>query len=192
VRRHRPRTSTRRRSATAAWAFLPALGGAIAHAPVLRYDLLPRLKRPLDGGSGIFGDNKTLRGALVMSGGTLAAALALTRLEWFRRRLPTELRDASPLAYGALLGAAVVLGELPNSFVKRRLGIEPGARGRAAPGIALALFDQGDFVLGSRVALAPLWRMSWLETLDSFARVAAVHSGVNVVGYAIGARSSPV
>jgi hypothetical protein len=29
------------------WAFLPVLGGALAHAPVLRFDLASALKRPL-------------------------------------------------------------------------------------------------------------------------------------------------
>jgi hypothetical protein len=176
----------------AGWVFLPAAGGALAHAPILRYDLLKPLKRPLDGGTNVFGDNKTWRGALAMSGGTLAATLALTRLEWFRAKLPAELRDASPAAYGALLGAGVVLGELPNSFLKRRLGIAPGARRSSAAGIALAVFDQGDFVPGSRFTLAPLWRMSASETVGAFAVVSAVHSAVNVIGYVIGARSSPI
>ena len=94
------------------WAFLPALGGALAHAPLLRYDLLPSLKRPLDlgaapGGTRLFGDNKTIRGALAMASGTLAATLLLHRLEPYRRRLPAELREAGPLRHGALLGAAV-------------------------------------------------------------------------------------
>ena len=109
-------------------------------------------------------------------------------MEWFRHRLPADLRARRRFAHGALLGAAVVLGELPNSFVKRRLGVGPGERG----GPFLSVLDQGDFVLAARVTLAPLWRMSGAETLAAFAIVAAVHSGVNVVGYAIGARTSPV
>ena len=112
------------------WAVLPALGGAIAHAPVLRYDLVPGLKRPL--AAKAFGANKTVRGALVMSGGTLAATAALHRLPRLPRAPATELRAAGPLRHGALLGAAVVLGELPNSALKRRLGIAPGERGRLA------------------------------------------------------------
>jgi CDP-archaeol synthase len=176
---------------------LPALGGALAHAPVLRYDLAPRLKLPLDGGLTLrgrrfFGENKTLRGALMMSGGTLAATLLLTRSERFRGRLPAELRDASPLAYGSLLGAGVVVGELPNSLLKRQLGIDPGDRRATPAGIALAVFDQGDFVLGCWATLAPLWRMTPRQLLRAFATVAAVHAGVNVIGYAVGARSSPV
>jgi hypothetical protein len=171
------------------WAFLPALGGAIAHAPVLRYDLVPGLKRPL--AAKAFGANKTVRGALVMSGGTLAATAALHCLPAYRDRLPPELRAAGPLRHGALLGAAVVLGELPNSALKRRLGIAPGERGRSALGVALAIHDQADFVLGAWLLLAPVWRMRAREVAEAFAAVAGVHLGVNAVGYALGARSAP-
>jgi CDP-archaeol synthase len=184
----RPQRRSSPREPGPAWAFLPALGAALAHAPVLRFDLLPRLKRPLDGGSGVFGQNKTWRGALMMSSGTVAATAGLTRLEWFRAKLPQELHEASPVAYGGLLGAAVVLGELPNSFFKRRLGVAPGASG----GVAMSVLDQADFVLGAWLLLAPLWRMRPRQVAEAFAVVAAVHSGVNVVGYAVGARTSPI
>jgi hypothetical protein len=163
---------------------------------VLRHDLLPGLARPLDMGATlrgrrVLGDNKTLRGALVMSAGTLVATLGLSRLAAFRSRLPAELSDR-PAAYGALLGASVVLGELPNSFLKRQLEIAPGARRGSPVGVALALFDQADFVLFARLALAPLWRMSARELAEAFTVVCAVHGAVNVVGYAIGARESPL
>ena len=179
------------------WAFLPTLGGALAHAPVLRYDLVPSLRRPLDfgaapGGTRLFGDNKTIRGSLAMAGGTLAATLLLHRLEPYRARLPAPLREAGPLRHGALLGAAAVLGELPNSALKRRLGIGPGERAGAAVGVALALHDQADFVLGAWPLLAPIWRMSARELAEAFAIVAAVHVGVNLAGYALGARTSPL
>lgn len=179
------------------WAFVPALGGALAHAPVLRYDLLPSLKRPLDlgaapGGKRLFGDNKTVRGALMMAGGTLAGTLALHRVPAYRERLPPELRAAGPLRHGALLGAAVVLGELPNSTVKRRLGIGPGDRAGSPLGVALAIHDQADFVLASWPLLRPVWRMSPRELAEAFAVVTGVHMAVNVAGYAIGARSSPL
>ena len=172
------------------WAFLPALGGAIAHAPVLRYDLVSGLKRPL--AAKTFGASKTVRGALVMSSGTLAATAALHRLPAYRDRLPPELRAAGPLRHGALLGAAVVLGELPNSALKRRLGIAPGERGRSALGVALAIHDQADFVLGAWLLLAPVWRMRAREVAEAFAVVAGVHIGVNLAGYALGARSAPL
>jgi CDP-archaeol synthase len=172
------------------WAFLPALGGAVAHAPVLRYDLAPALKRPLH--ARLFGANKTLRGAVAMSGGTLAATIALHRVPSYRERLPPELRDAGPLRHGGLLGGAVVLGELPNSAFKRRLGIAPGERAAATLGLALAIHDQADFVLGAWPLLAPIWRMRPREVAEAFALVAGVHLGVNLAGYALGARSSPL
>ena len=172
------------------WAFLPALGGALVHAPVLRYDLAPSLKRPLH--KQLFGANKTLRGALAMSGGTLAATIALHRLPAYRRRLPPQLAAAGPARHGALLGAAVVLGELPNSALKRRLGIAPGERGRSWLGVALAVHDQADFVLGAWPLLAPVWRMRPRELAEAFAVVAGVHIGVNLAGYALGARSAPL
>jgi CDP-archaeol synthase len=173
-----------------AWAFLPVLGGAIAHAPVLRFDLFPALKRPL--GARAFGANKTVRGALVMSGGTLAATAALHRLPAYRDRLPPELRAAGPLRHGGLLGAAVVLGELPNSALKRRLGVAPGERAGSTLGLALAIHDQADFVVGAWPVLAPVWRMRPRELAEAFAVVAAVHLGVNLAGYALGARSAPL
>jgi hypothetical protein len=179
------------------WAFLPALGGALAHAPLLRYDLLPSLRRPLDlgaapGGTRLFGDNKTIRGALAMSGGTLAATLALHRVEPYRRRLAPELREAGGLRHGALLGAAVVVGELPNSVVKRRLRIDPGQRAASPLGVALAIHDQADFVLGAWPLMAPIWRMKPRQVAEAFAIVAGAHMAVNVAGYALGARTSPL
>jgi CDP-diacylglycerol--serine O-phosphatidyltransferase len=172
------------------WAFLPVLGGALAHAPVLRYDLAPALKRPLS--ARLFGANKTVRGGLFMSTGTAAATLALHRLPAYRERLPAELHAAGALRHGALLGAAVVLGELPNSALKRRLGIAPGERAGSALGTALAIHDQADFVLGAWPLLLPVWRMSARQVAEAFAVVAGAHVAVNLAGYALGARTAPL
>jgi CDP-archaeol synthase len=172
------------------WAFLPALGGALLHAPFLRWDLAPALKRPLN--DRLFGANKTVRGALAMSGGTLAATIALHRVPAYRERLPPELREAGPLRHGALLGAAVVLGELPNSALKRRLGIPPGQRASTPLGAALAIHDQADFVLGGWPLLAPIWPMKPRDVAEAFALVTGAHMAVNVAGYALGARTSPL
>jgi hypothetical protein len=172
------------------WAFLPALGGALAHAPFLRYDLAPALKRPLN--ERLFGANKTVRGALAMSVGTLAATVALHRVPAYRERLPDDLREAGPWRHGSLLGAAVVLGELPNSVLKRRMGIPPGERSGGPLGVALAIHDQADFVLGAWPLLAPIWPMKPREVAEAFAVVAGAHMAVNLAGYALGARTSPL
>lgn len=173
--------------------FLPVLGGALAHAPVLALDLLKPLKRPLDGaaevrGRRLFGDNKTWRGAVVVVVGVVVATLLLSLWPWWWDRLPDGIRDAGPLLYGVLLGLGVVLGELPNSFLKRQLGVAPGAQSS----LALTIYDQADFVLAVWVLLLPLWAMAWWQAAFVFAVVTAVHLVINVIGYAIGARETAI
>lgn len=177
--------------------FAPVLGAFVAQAPVMRYDLLRGLKRPLDGGAvfrgrRVLGDNKTWRGALVMLAGIVLAALLLSRWDAYWSWVPREVRDAGPLVFGLLVGLGAVLGELPNSFLKRRLAIAPGGRRRTPLGIALIVYDQGDFVPGIVIALAPLWVMPLDVAVVGFALVVAVHLAINVIGHAIGARETPI
>jgi hypothetical protein len=172
------------------WTFLPALGAPVAHGPVLRADLMPALKRPIN--ARLFGENKTWRGALVMTTGTVAAALALSRVPAYRQRLPAPVANAHPAAVGGLLGVASWLGELPNSFLKRRIGIAPGQQRRSPAGVMISIFDQADWVPIAALLLRPIWRMTARETAEVFALVVAVHLPVNLVGYAIGARTAPV
>jgi hypothetical protein len=182
---------------SAKWVFLPVLGAPAAHAPVLKWDLLQGLKAPVDGGRTLrgrrlFGDNKTWRGALFMTGGPAVAALALRRAGWYRRRLPAEVRDASPLLVGALLGLGVFGGELPNSFLKRQLDIPPGSQRKDAVGIAISVADQADFAVAALVLLRPVWKWSARDAAEVLAVVTAAHLVLNVAGYAVGARKSLV
>ena len=162
------------------------LGAVVLHAPVLRYDLLKPLKRPIDGGRGWFGANKTWRGALVMFTGVVLATGAAWEL------MPDGLPDEPWLLVGCLIGAGTVLGELPNSYLKRRLGIEPGERRLTPAGLALVVYDQADFVPGIALALLPVWAMPLDVLAVGFVAVAAIHFVVNVIGYAIGARDKPI
>jgi CDP-archaeol synthase len=182
---------------SALWVFVPVLGAPILHAPVLTFDLLKGLKRPLDfgrciGGRRLFGDNKTWRGAIVMFVGVLVAAVLLSLWPWYWHHLPDGIQDAGPWIYGTLLGLGVVLGELPNSFLKRRLDIAPGTQRQSLGGALLSLYDQADFVLAIWVLLLPIWTMSVAQAAIAFAVVAAVHLVINVVGYAVGARTAPI
>jgi CDP-diglyceride synthetase len=182
---------------SALWVFVPVLGAPVLHAPVLTFDLLKGLKRPLDfgatlGGRRLFGDHKTWRGAIVMLVGVVGAAALLSLWPWYWRRLPDGIQDAGPWTYGVLLGLGVVVGELPNSFLKRRIGIAPGAQARSVGGAVLSLYDQGDFVLAIWVLLLPIWTMSVGQAVVAFVVVTAVHLAINVLGYAVGARTAPI
>src|SRR5947209_9666970 len=134
----------------------------IAHGPVLSLDLLRTLKRPIHG-----------RRSAPTRPGAGRSSWAAGRC-WRRWRC----------------GLAVWLGELPNSFVKRRLGIGPGTHRRTPAGYLLSLYDQADWVPVAALMLRPVWRMRAREIAQVFAVVAAVHLPVNVVGYAVGAHSS--
>jgi CDP-diglyceride synthetase len=182
---------------SALWVFVPVLGAAALHAPVLTFDMLKPLKRPLDGGATLrgrrlFGDNKTWRGAIVIVVGVVLAAALLSLWPWYWHHLPDGIQDAGPWVYGVLLGLGVVTGELPNSFLKRRLGVAPGTQRRSAGGLLLSLYDQADFVLAVWLLLLPLWAMAWWQAAFVFAVVTAVHLVINVVGYAIGARETAI
>ena len=127
--------------ADALYLIAPTVAAGVVHAVVLKRDALHALAVPLDGGrlfrgARIFGGNKTVRGPVVMIAVSAGTAALIG--------LPPEL--------GACLGAAYSAAELPNSFVKRRLGIAPGSR--SSRGAALQyLADQGDSVLGCTLAL---------------------------------------
>jgi hypothetical protein len=168
--------------------FLPALGAPLAHAPVLRWDLLPALRRPIS--RRLFGENKTWRGALVMTAGPVLASCALDRVPAYRRRLPDSARQVSPALLGTLLGTACWLGELPNSFLKRRIGIPPGEHRASLAGVAISIFDQADWVPAAWLFLRPLYKLEASEAAQLFALVAIVHVPINLLGYALGARTT--
>ena len=176
--------------------FLPLVGSFLAHAPVIRFDWFKALKHPLDGGATfrgrrVFGDNKSWRGALVMAGGALVCALLLSRWPWYWSRLPAPIQSAGPLVFGASSGLGMVLAELPGSFLKRQRGIAPGAQEtHSTVGLLLSLWDQGDFVLGVWLVLAPVWKMPLRQAAFCFAVVAAVHLALSSIGFAIGARKT--
>ena len=125
---------------------------------------------PLDGGRTfrhrrLFGDNKTARGLALIP--ATALAFFLLALTWSG----DGLWPLTPMQYGALGalgGAGCVLAELPNSFIKRQLGIAPGS---AASGtVARPLFfilDRLDSTLGVLAAVAfavpiPPATVAWL------------------------------
>jgi CDP-archaeol synthase len=170
--------------------FLPVLGAPVAHGPVLRWDLAPALKRPIS--ARLFGENKTWRGGLVMTAGTTIAALGLARVPAYRRRLPAPVAAANPAIVGGVLGLASWIGELPNSFVKRRIGIPPGERLHSPAGVLFSIVDQADWVPVAALLIRPIWKISFRETLGVFALAVAVHLPINLIGYAIGARESPI
>jgi CDP-archaeol synthase len=136
-----------------------------------------RFLMPLDGGRTLrgrrlFGANKTVRGFVVMVPATAIAFIVGAYIVASGNPQAVGLWPLSLGAYGwlgALAGLGFMLGELPNSFVKRQLDIAPGAISphRAAAAWQLAA-DRLDSGLGMLVALSlavPVPRGTWALVL---------------------------
>lgn len=131
---------------------IPVVIGGVLHMVVVSRGWLPALAVPVH--AGLFGANKTWRGFVVVPLLTAAGTLPLLPVEWLLgQQAPVGV--AAWLPAGLLAGGGYVLGELPNSFFKRRLGIAPGAtpdRGRWV----FVLLDQVDSGIGCALAYALL------------------------------------
>ena len=81
--------------------------------------------------------------------------------------------------HGALLGFAYVLFELPNSFIKRRLGIKPGATG----GVIQTFFDLADSAIGCILFFWLIYPLTWLEAISVFIVSITTHYIINILLY---------
>jgi len=172
------------RALRAAWLTAPILLAGLAHVAVITLDLAPGLARPIDAGRRwrgrpLLGGNKTWRGFIVMPAATAITIAAQQSLAARSPRLAglARLAPRAPSAWvvGAICGAAYVLAELPNSFVKRRLGIAPGISAPRAR-TAQYIVDQLDSVVGCALAIRTFYA---IETVDA-AATALLGAGCHV------------
>ena len=140
---------------------LPVIVSGVANMAWCRSDILKAAKRPLDNGKcffdgkRIFGDNKTWKGVIgyvvfnavfCVIWGMICKAASMESLDFFY--VNRENTAAYNVMIGMLLGLAYSVFELPNSFMKRRLGITPG---KTVNGFYKAFFvflDQADSIFG--------------------------------------------
>jgi CDP-diglyceride synthetase len=136
------------------WLSLPVILGGLTHVVAIKKGVLSALTRlRLDGGvqlrgRDVFGENKTVRGAVVMVLATLFWTGVMDGLQT-GLSLSDELRyipksQLGTLGLGLLLGGAYIAGELPNSFIKRQLDIAPGEAASGSLSWLFWLVDQVD------------------------------------------------
>ncbi len=159
-----------------------------------------RFALPLDGGRTLrgrrlLGANKTWKGFVVM---VPAAMLAFSLLGAAAHALPgvaEGLWPLTPLQYAGLGGCAALgfmLGELPNSFLKRQLDIAPGAAPESAWGRWLCFaVDRIDSIVGMLVAVSLLVPLGWQGWLLVLGLGPAIHWLFNVALYALGVKARP-
>ncbi len=175
----------------------PVTFAAWVHMAIVKSDRLQFLKIPLDmnrtyRGKRIFGNNKTIRGIVIM---VLFSILFTYILEWITEQSDFAQRYAvldfthyPSYLFGILYGLGYTLFELPNSFVKRQRDIQPGK----SAGFTHIMIDQADSVLG---CLLFTWPFS-LFGLDFFAFgvlfFTFFHMGVNYLMFTLGLRKNPL
>jgi len=178
----------------AAWLVAPVLAAGLVHVIVLKSGVLSRIATPLDGGRTLggrrlLGPSKTWRGLLLMPPLTaLAAGLEVA----LARRLPRGLtpfpgRRLKPWLLGGVLGLGYCAGELPNSFVKRRLGIPAGGSVKRLSWLQYTI-DQTDSVVGCLVALRLVYRPRRIELLLAAGLGTGAHIAVDRLMSSIGLR----
>ena len=175
-----------RRIERAVWLTAPVLIAGLVHVAVIMLDLAPQLARPIDAGRGwrgrpLLGSNKTWRGFVVMPMATAITVAAqqgiATRSQHSAALVPLRRGAPPPWIVGAICGAAYVLAELPNSFVKRRLGIAPGTSAPRARTVQY-IVDQLDSVVGCAIAIRMLYRIENVDAAASALLGAASHVAV--------------
>ena len=185
------------------FAITPVMLGGIVNMVWVKAPYGKVLNKPIDGGrclddgQRVLGNNKTWKGFLgmivitgffnvlyhfiVMNSHYLHGINVLILNDhWF---------PLSSFAIGALLGFAYVLAELPNSFVKRRIHIEPGKNSKGLKGIIFTLLDQSDSVIGCAVVYFLITDLSWIDVFIMILIGSFLHYLVNILLYCLGLKA---
>jgi len=178
---------------------VPVLVAGIGQGLCIRHHLLMFLYRPLDLGltwkqKPLFGANKTWRGlVLSVTGCVLGAQIqaAIQARSWLPEWIYLVDYQTSGVWVGLLTGLGMTLGELPNSLVKRRLGIAPGQKARGSLAVVFFLWDQVDLAVGIWILLWPLLRPSWALVGCSFLLTLFLHMAVSWTGFVLRMRATP-
>ncbi len=171
----------------------PVIGAAILHMVVVKLNLFKTLKYPMDHfksfrGKRIFGNNKTYRGLVVM----VVLSIMFTYLHHYlsgdsQYNLLDYSRYSIPF-YSVLFGLGYILGELPNSFFKRQINVEPGS----ADGFWLHIIDQVDSVSFIMLILIPFSNYTWTHFFVGVVFFGVVHLAINYILFIIGVRKTSI
>ncbi len=167
--------------ANAVSVLLPILISGLFFIASIKRGWLKVLNHPIDFGLNIFGPNKNWRGAFFyIFGGTLIVYV----LHFLQ---PTQSWIAGyyandPFWLGVSTTAGYVVGELVNSFVKRRFKLAPGATAKTKVGRFIqALFDNVDGALASGLVLLFVYRVDGSLLATAFALSLFTHWSTDVV-----------
>jgi len=132
---------------------------------IVKKGLFPSLVIPLS--VALFGKNKTLRGVLILP---LLNGFLCWLVNWF---IPV-FESIEAFIIGAVLGLAYMISELPNSWLKRKLGIASGQRAKKNATFFL-LLDKMDSAFGVSLVCKFIFEFSWVEAGILFLIAVSIH-----------------
>lgn len=144
----------------------PLIISNVIHIIIVKKNYFSTLATPIS--KKLFGDNKTWRGFVVVP---VLNALVFMCINFWRPNFSL----LQGLGLGLLLGIAYVLFELPNSLVKRKVGIAPGAQS-VNNRFLFMLVDKADSSLGVSIFSYFLFQLSCYQTSALLLSSILVHS----------------
>ena len=166
--------------------FLPAYFTNMTPPLIRKAGLFNSLDKPVDfgrkfKGEAILGKNKSWRGVIFGSIiGILVVGLQLWlyRFSFIKEISFFDYSEINILAFGFLISAGAVFGDLLFAFIKRRLKMEPGQR--------FIPFDQTNYVIGAALFLTPFLKINTLIWITIFLLTFFLHLIINRIGYHLG------
>ncbi len=172
----------------------------VIHMVLIKLPVLNSLLAPVDAGitlkdgKRLFGDNKTWKGFISMPlGGLVGFGLNSVLGDYSDtvHNLTIVGPESGGIAnnawiFGAFLGLGYVVAELPNSFIKRRIDIAPGANKDGWVGKTFLVVDQVDSSVGCAIAMAVVLPMTSLDVVVLAAIGGIVHYVANILLYFAG------
>lgn len=174
----------------------PLILGGIFNMIFTKTNLYKQYRYPIDGyrcwrdKRRIFGDHKTVIGFISMIvflilfqiiWGFVCSILKIEHLnDWYHisaNSFPFNLY------IGFLVGLMYMLCELPNSFMKRRLGIEAGKKGKGLTGAVCYVTDQIDSLVGVFIILKLYSGISFMDYFFYILLGGITHIAINVSLY---------
>ncbi len=167
---------------------LPLVVGGILHMIIVKADILSYLKKPIH--HRWFGANKTWRGFVVMPLATWPGVLLAQSAERLADLSTPLLLMHSSFFLALVLGTAYCLAELPNSFIKRRLGIKEGQTSDTHKTFFI-IMDQFDSASGCLIAYKLVLGISWPVFWSTIIFGMAIHFVINLLLYSLKLRKQP-
>lgn len=167
---------------------LPLVVGGILHMIAVKKDILSYCRKPIH--HRWFGANKTWRGFLIMPIATLPGVWLAQKLESLLDLSTPLLTPHSTFFLALVLGLAYCLAELPNSFLKRRLGIKEGLTSDRCKSFFIIL-DQADSAIGCMMAYKIFVSISWYEFWGTILFGTILHLALNYLLFILKIRKNP-